>query len=908
MVGRPDHRGIELPEGGLDALAEAGLSLGSAGGLSEALRIVADGAARAVPADVVIARVVEEEGTRLQACAVAASSSALVAELEGSVVALADVPEHEESDLERLAPGLQRAAARAGASSVVVLPVHVDGQLRGTLELMRSGGVFDEPERRLARLAAGQASLAIRAFSHARAGANDLQAEALLSVAGDALAAGADGARTGEQVVRFAVGATGGQAGVLWARDERGELEPIASVGNIENMLGPAAAAVERALQAREAVVVEPADGGLSAILQLGHPPLGALQLLYLEEHEPSRQDLSTLSTFGVRAAQALRASLSSRTLGLELERTRALLTIVGQAISQLSLSHTLETAVARVAELLDTERVAVYLRDHDRLTSAAGVGLAGPHGRLAARMLELALGPFRSRGMLVVEDVASDPRLAGVSDAAAEAGIEAAIAVPLVAQEEVIGLLGVFPAKGHLLTENESTLLAALAAQLAVAVQNAQLHEQAKLLGDERERALRAEQAASRQVRALYEISRSFAQSLSLEATLEAVARTVVDVLDVDIAVIRMPDERREWLIPRAFQVADAQLEAPARAIVYRPQPFGAHPIQRLFRLGEPFELTQETIEEIGPPATALLPFLERGWTGAAVPVATPAEVLASLSILSVRPGSPVTQETIDQARAIAGQAALAIDNARLYQQQKEFADTMQRSLLPQSVPELQGLELGDAYESSARVEVGGDVYDYMELADGRLAVALGDVTGHGIEAAADMAMAKFVFRSLAREHPEPGDFLQSANEVVVGEIAAGKFITMVYLVIDGTKGELAAAGAGHPSPRVVRADGTITVLDAPGLVMGIEPGQTYKEVRAPLEEGDAVVLITDGVVEARYEGELYGFERLDRILVEQRELPPAQLARAILDDCRSFAHGELADDCAIVVVRRRA
>src|SRR5204863_318386 len=221
-------------------------------------------------------------------------------------------------------------------------------------------------------------------------------------------------------------------------------------------------------------------------------------------------------------------------------------------------------------------------------------------------------------RGVLVVRNVASDPRLAGVADAASESGIEAAVAVPLLAQDEVVGLLGVFPARGRRVTENETALLAALAAQLAVAVQNAQLHERAKRLGTERERALDAERAASKQVRALYEISRSFAQSLSLEAT----------------------------------------------------------------RIG--------------------------------------------------------------------GQAALAIDNARLYQQQKEFADTMQHSLLPQTVPQLAGLELGAAYESSAHVEVGGDVYDFMELADGRLAVALGDVTGHGIAAAVDMAMAKVVFGSL--------------------------------------------------------------------------------------------------------------------------------------------------------------
>ena len=77
-----------------------------------------------------------------------------------------------------------------------------------------------------------------------------------------------------------------------------------------------------------------------------------------------------------------------------------------------------------------------------------------------------------------------------------------------------------------------------------------------------------------------------------------------------------------------------------------------------------------------------------------------------------------------------------------------------MQRSLLPRSHPAVQGLEVGEVYESSARVDVGGDVYDFLELGDGRLAVVLGDVTGHGIEATADMAMAKFVFRSLAREH----------------------------------------------------------------------------------------------------------------------------------------------------------
>ena len=342
-------------------------------------------------------------------------------------------------------------------------------------------------------------------------------------------------------------------------------------------------------------------------------------------------------------------------------------------------------------------------------------------------------------------------------------------------------------------------------------------------------------------------------------------------------------------------------------RTILGRPLPFGGQPLQRLFRLSEPVRISVTALMQIGEPASALAPFVERGWTGAIVPIASAAEeVLASLLILSVRPGAPVDDDKLSQAVALAGQAGLAIDNARLYQQQKEFADTMQRSLLPRSVPASPALEVGDAYQSSARVEVGGDVYDFLGLEDGRLAVVLGDVTGHGIEAAADMAMAKFVFRSLAREHPKPAAFLASANDVVVGEIAPGKFITMVYVVVDGAEGTVAGAGAGHPPPRIVDPDGTVRSLEIRGLVLGIEPGERYEEVRASLPVGGSVVLYTDGVLEARREGELYGFERLDTIVSAARDLSAQDFAETVLADCRDFANNELADDCAVVVIKR--
>ncbi|HJQ84726.1 MAG TPA: GAF domain-containing SpoIIE family protein phosphatase, partial [Candidatus Binatia bacterium] len=731
----------------------------------------------------------------------------------------------------------------------------------------------------------------------------------VLEVAGEALAVGAEGPRTPDELARLATEASGASASILW------EVADDALVLAATHRIGEAAADLTAARETAERLVDEggpvaavhddrlPAATPVVVSLPLGQPPVGVLQLLYPEPAEPGERELAALATFGVRAALALRAGVRVRELTEELERTRALLAVVGQATSELSLAHALETAVDRVHELLRVDRLAVYLLEDRRLVPAAARGLAGPHIRVAERLLELASGPLRGRGVVALERGGRDRRLAGVRGAAAEAGIAAAVAVPLVAQEETIGLLALYPT-GRMPSDDDRELLAALAAQLAVAVQNARLHEQATQLGEQRERALASEREASRQLRALYEISRSFAQSLSLEATLHAVARTAVDVLDVDAAIVRMPDERREQLLPVAEHVADAAVADAIRALLVRPQPFGTQPVQRLFRRRLPLRLDARLAAEIGAPLLA--PFIAKGWTAAIVPLSTPNEVVATLTIVSFKPGDPIDRARVETAVTLAGQAALAVDNARLYQQQKEFADTMQRSLLPRSLPRIPGLEVGQVYEPSARMDVGGDVYDFLELPDGKLAVVLGDVTGHGVEATADMAMAKFVFRSLAREHSRPGDFLAAANDVVCDEIAPAKFITMVCVVVDPRDGEVACAGAGHPPPRIVLADGSVHGLDASGLVLGVEPGQVYDEVREQVPPGGAIVLYTDGVLEVRRAGELYGLERLDAVLARNRDRSAAELALEVVADCRAFGGGDLQDDVAVVVLKR--
>jgi serine phosphatase RsbU (regulator of sigma subunit) len=894
----------------LAALSRAVTAAAAAPNASEALREVAEAARTVAGAEVAIVRAPDVACERLEAVAVAAPRT-LAAELEGTVLAASELPRTPLTDLAGAPEPVRRAAGRAGARELLLVPVRAH-EIVLSLELLRAGRAFDHEERFAAELAAAQAALVLRAFAGSSGEAVASLAQPALELAGEALAAALHEQNAGSEIVRVAASVAGARVGILWEVAD-GALTIGGSYGiDAATDLAAARELAERTLKEPGEVRARAAERlpegcGISTTLPLGRPPLGVLQLLHAAGQGPDAEQLARLATFGVRAAHALRAGARSRSLALELERTRALLAVIAQATAELSVSHTLETAVERVAELLGVERVAVYLRgrEGDALEEAAARGLAGPHARVADRLLDLALGPGRGSGVLEIADATRDRRLASVAAAAKETGIAGALAVPLLARGDVVGLLAAYPEGRIAAGEHEQALLSALAGQLAVAVQNAQLHEQATRLGEEREAALAGERATARRVRALYEVSRSFAQSLSLDETLGALARTVVEVLDLDAGMVRMPDERREQLLPQALHVRDAQLDGAIRAMLFRPVPFGHRGLQRLFRDQRPFR-----VRAGGPPEEqflpAIAPFLEKGWTAAVVPVALPNEVLASLTIFSFRPGEPLSDETIDAATAIAGQAALAIDNARLYQQQKQFADTMQRSLLPRSRPALPGLELGEVYESSARVDVGGDVYDFLALDDGRLAVVLGDVTGHGVDATADMAMAKFVFRSLAREHPEPSDFLASANDVICGEIASGKFITMTYVTVDGEGGHVACASAGHPAPRVVLPGGETRALQAHGLVLGIDGGQQYAEVRAELPRGASLVLYTDGVVEARREGELYGDERLDALLSERCELPPRELAAAVAADAREYSGGELADDLAVVVIRR--
>ena len=230
-----------------------------------------------------------------------------------------------------------------------------------------------------------------------------------------------------------------------------------------------------------------------------------------------------------------------------------------------------------------------------------------------------------------------------------------------------------------------------------------------------------------------------------------------------------------------------------------------------------------------------------------------------------------------------------------------------MQRSLLPRSRPVIEGLEVGEVYEPSARVDVGGDVYDFLELDDGRLAVVLGDVTGHGVDATADMAMAKFVFRSLAREHPEPADFLASANEVICSEIAPRQVHQHELRrrrrqQRDGHRRKCRSSrrrASSFPTDRRGRSRRTASCSESTAARNTRNPAPTSRRARrscsTPTESSRRAARASST-----------GTTASTRCSRERRELPARALAAAVAEDAREFAGGDLSDDLAVVVIRR--
>jgi len=243
------------------------------------------------------------------------------------------------------------------------------------------------------------------------------------------------------------------------------------------------------------------------------------------------------------------------------------------------------------------------------------------------------------------------------------------------------------------------------------------------------------------------------------------------------------------------------------------------------------------------------------------------------------------------------------------LLEQELKVARSIQQASLPSEVPILEGWQITPYYQPAR--EVGGDFYDFFDLEEGRVGVAVGDATGRGMPAALAVSATSSMLRAVAQAFgsSSPGEVLGRVNETLVARIPSNVFVTCFYAILDPESASLSYANAGHDLPYLRHSDGHAEELRARGMPLGLMPEMSYEEGEVSLREEDGVLFYSDGLVEAHDpQGEMFGFPRLRALVAEHGE--ERSLGDFLMEELYSFlGEGwEQEDDITILTLRRSA
>jgi len=241
------------------------------------------------------------------------------------------------------------------------------------------------------------------------------------------------------------------------------------------------------------------------------------------------------------------------------------------------------------------------------------------------------------------------------------------------------------------------------------------------------------------------------------------------------------------------------------------------------------------------------------------------------------------------------------------LYETQKNVASVLQESLLPKVARIIDHLEIGLHFQSATEAAfVGGDFYDFIEISENKFGIVIGDVSGKGLEAATLTATIRNTLRAFAYDETSPARVVERVNRIAIIETPPSVFVTLFYGIFDACAHEFTYTNAGHWPPMIFTpADNSFTELEAGGLPLGVFPNATFINRSAKLAAASIVVLYTDGVIESRVKGELFGVARLQQAIKTHAELSPDEIAKNIITEARNFGGGKLQDDAAVMVIR---
>ncbi|WNM30629.1 SpoIIE family protein phosphatase [Streptomyces sp. Li-HN-5-11] len=567
-----------------------------------------------------------------------------------------------------------------------------------------------------------------------------------------------------------------------------------------------------------------------------------------------------------------------------------------------------LQRTVERARDMLDGDAAFLLLAtdDETELEVRASTGLPSARQRFARVPVEAGPGRYGSARMPSVhDDLAAVP---GAVPLLGGTGMRSVVTVPLKVEGRLTGSLGVAAESPGRYSNEEALRLQFAADRIALAVESARLGE--------------LERLRRGSLSFLVEASDLLAGTLDRDQTLALMAQMTVPTLATWCAVYTIADQASEPYLSYVLH-EDEELIDGIKSLLSKiapPDPVptpgarvwnapgeAAHQAalrssMRSLSLGDSHHRIGTTIGPTLATASAV------GGETVVLPLVARNRVIGMLTL-----GKPTDehfrQEILELAEDLSRRAALALDNARLYSERTAISQSLQRSLLPPGLPQVEGVEVEVIYRAAGEGnEVGGDFYDLFPIRDGAYGFAIGDVCGTGPEAAAVTGLARHALRLLAREGFGGPAVLERLNSAILDEGARSRFLTLLYGELwpqeDGSA-ELKVVCAGHPLPLRLRQDGTVEPAAEPQPLLGVMEDLELYEQTVTLEPGDVLLCVTDGVTERREGTRMLGDDGLADVLTTCTGLTAGAVAARIMRAVERFAADAPSDDMAILAMR---
>jgi len=609
------------------------------------------------------------------------------------------------------------------------------------------------------------------------------------------------------------------------------------------------------------------------------------LGLLYLDDStlptDFSPAQVRLVMTLAIQLATAIQRASLIKELEDNYSQTRALYQVSTAITATLSISRVLNLIVDRASRLIPNASFSLLTWDEDLRAYALKASHRLPdslnneefHATLSR------LGPQQKRPTTFYAEETGHPDLSAPLQRGEMGGV---MIVPLKAQKKVLGMLNCFAPQGVRFSRQQIRMMRSFANQAVIAIENARLYGVIK--------------DKVHELATLFEVGKSITSTLDQSKLLENINEQIIKVMKADACSIMHLDENT-----KIMRIISAQGLGPhfSRQMIK----VGEGIAGEAAKTGQPMVLIDDndTSSIYRFPRTVR----EQGLhTILSVPLKFHDRIIGLLNTYH-RKTYIHTQAEISLLSTIANQAAIALENARLYKEQLSISEIIRTSLLPQKTMQVEGLDISYRYIPS--MELSGDYYELIQIEPGRIGLAVADVAGKGTPAAIYTARTKYILKSYASAGHLPARVLTLVNQMLVTETAPDKFISCFYSLIDLERKRIYYSSGGHEPPIFWDAQREeCHLLENDGLLLGIEPDAVFTQKSIKFGRGDMLVIYTDGVTEARdVTGEIFGTERLMELVSRHADQGPEALVNRIHASVQRYTRRQLGDDLTLLAVR---